>query len=142
MKLGKDLDGRGWGVLATAGADGGVNTAVYAAPHVVGDDRVAWGMTEGRTRRNLAENPKASYLFVEGDGWRKGVRFSLVLEEVVTKGPLLEKIRQRAAATAGPTAAGAVKYVAIFRVAGTRPLVQPSGEAGRQGAGRRRSGKT
>ena len=35
MKLAELFANDGLGIMATAGADGGVNTAVYARPHVI-----------------------------------------------------------------------------------------------------------
>jgi len=57
MKLADHLKPGGKGVMATAGADGAVNTAIYALPHRTEENTVAWGMTERRTYRNIRENP-------------------------------------------------------------------------------------
>lgn len=47
----------GLGVMATASKDGSVNIAVYARPHVIDQHTLVWGMTGGRTYRNIIENP-------------------------------------------------------------------------------------
>jgi len=39
----------GRGVIATSNLQGEVNVAVYAMPHVIDNETLAWGMTEGRT---------------------------------------------------------------------------------------------
>jgi len=61
---------KGNGVLATADAEGKVNTAIYARPHVMDEKTVAFIMAERLTHENLKSNPWASYLFMEaGGGW-------------------------------------------------------------------------
>lgn len=69
MKLAELFPEGGRGVIATASADGVVNTAIYARPHIIDDETLAWGMTDGRSHANLKENPHASYL-VYGPGQR------------------------------------------------------------------------
>ncbi len=123
MSLSEYLAPGGTGVIATADSDGIINTALYAPPHVVNDDTVAWGMTEGRTLRNLQENPNAAFLHQRpGDG-AAGVRITLRLQKIQHSGNMLETIRERARKTAGAAAAEMVKYVAFFKVVETRPLM-------------------
>ena len=123
MKLTEHLQPGGMGVMATAGVDGAVNTAVYSRPHVTDDGTAAWGMTEGRTYRNVRGNPHASYLYIApGDGYR-GVRLTLKLKEIQDSGNLLETIRSRTKQSSGEGAAIAVKYVVFFEIVEKRPLV-------------------
>lgn len=113
----------GKGVMATADADGTVNTAVYAPPRMIDDTTAAWGMTERRTYANVRANPNASYLyFAPGDGFQ-GVRLTLQLKEVADSGEILDEIRARARETSPPGAADALKYVAYFTIVEERPLV-------------------
>ena len=113
----------GKGVMATAGADGTVNTAVYAFPRVVGDQTLAWGMSEGRTYRNLVENPNASYLYIEPGETYQGIRLTLKNKEIRDSGELLDDIRKRTKMTSGEGAAEFVKYLALFEIVEERPLV-------------------
>lgn len=123
MDLSNFFEQGGSGVIATAARDGSVNTAIYAVPRIVGPDQVAWGMTEGRTRENLRENPNASYIHIRpGNGFR-GVRLSLALDRFEGEGALLDDIRRRTREAVSPSAGDAVKYVAYFRVVETRPLI-------------------
>ena len=46
MKLSELFSNPGLGVMATAAADGSVNTAVYARPHVIDEATLVWGMTD------------------------------------------------------------------------------------------------
>lgn len=122
MKLEDVLKPGGRGVIATASKDGEVNTAVYALPHVVDAETVAWGMTDGRTWNNVRQNPHAAYVyFAPGEGFR-GARLTLSLLRTEDSGEMLAKIRQRTAA-ASPGNPEAVKHVAYFKVDETRPLV-------------------
>jgi hypothetical protein len=56
---------RGRGVLATADSEGKVDIAVYARPHVMDPETVAFIMRDRLTHHNLQSNPHAAYLFME-----------------------------------------------------------------------------
>ena len=61
----------GRGVLATADSSGKVNAAIYARPHFVDENTVAFIMGERLTHENLKSNPRAAYLFIEdGEGYQ------------------------------------------------------------------------
>ena len=123
MKLAELFPIGGKGVIATAGCDGVVNTAIYARPHIINDDTLAWGMTDGRSYNNLKENPHASYLYmapVEGfSGWR----LTLDLKTIEDSGELLEAIRKSTKEIVGPEAGVLVKHVGYFGVTEVRPLI-------------------
>ncbi len=71
---------KGRGMLATADDQGRVNAAIYALPHVINKDTVAFIMSDRLSHENLQSNPYAAYLFMEdGPGW-KGQR--LYLEKI------------------------------------------------------------
>jgi len=121
MDLKEMLNPGGRGALATASKAGIVNTAVYAVPHIVDHETLAWGMVEGRTWSNIRENPNASYAyFAQGEGYW-GTRLTLVLSRTEDSGELLEKIRERAKAKS-PVNPAAIRHVAYFKVVETRPL--------------------
>ena len=123
MNLAELMKSGGKGVMATADADGSVNMAIYAPPHLGDDGTVVWGMTEGRTNRNIRGNPNASYLYIApGDGYQ-GVRLTLKLKEIQDSGNFLETIRSRTKQSSGEAAAIAVKYVVFFEIVEERPLV-------------------
>ena len=62
MQLSELFSEGGRGVIATSNLQGEVNVAIYAMPHVIDNETLAWGMTEGRTYKNIMENPRAAYL--------------------------------------------------------------------------------
>jgi len=71
---------KGAGVLATADANGQVNAAIYARPHVAEDGRVGFIMRERRSWRNICENPNASYLFMAQGTPYSGIRLQLQMD--------------------------------------------------------------
>ena len=123
MKLAELFESNGFGVMATAGADGSVNTAVYARPHVINETTLVWGMTAGRSFRNLSQNPKAAFLFrIDQPGYR-GARLALELIRSEEEGAMLTQIKERAATVVGAGAGLAVTHAVWCRVVEVRPLV-------------------
>lgn len=123
MNLNDLFQQQGLGVMATASKDGTVNTAVYARPRVIDEQTMVWGMTNGRTYRNIVENPQASFLFkVAGPGF-SGVRLGLELIKTEESGPMLAQIKENADATVGPGTGAAVTHAAWFTVTEVRPLI-------------------
>ena len=86
---------RGTGILSTAGADGTVNAAVYARPHVLGNNRVGFIMRDRLSRANLKENSSAHFLFLEEGTKSRGIR--LHLEKIGESGDpaLIEQYTRR-----------------------------------------------
>jgi hypothetical protein len=123
MKLAELFPAAGKGVIATASAAGVVNTAVYARPHVIDDETLAWGMTDGRSYRNLKENPHASYLYMAPVSGFSGWRLNLELKEIEDSGDMLEKIRKSTSEIVGPEAGMMIRHVGYFRVTEVRPLI-------------------
>jgi hypothetical protein len=68
---------KGRGVIATADSSGKVDVAIYAVPHVIDDQTVAFIMADKLTHTNLQSNPHAAYLFTEEEEKFKGVRLFL-----------------------------------------------------------------
>lgn len=114
---------QGLGIMATASKKGAVNTAVYARPHVIDEQTMVWGMTNGRTYRNIAENPQASFLFKASGPGFSGVRLALELVKTEEFGPMLTKIKENADATVSPGTGAAVTHAAWFRVTEVRTLI-------------------
>jgi hypothetical protein len=86
---------QGAGVLATADAEGLVNQAVFARPHIMEDGTAAFIMPHRLTHKNLQENFRAAYLFMEsGPGW-KGKRLYLTKMREEQDTELLYSLRRR-----------------------------------------------
>lgn len=123
MNLEELFKHEGDGVFASADRDGHVNTAVYATPMMLDDDNLVWGMTDGRTYRNVIANPYASYLYMaEGLGF-VGCRLVLELVRVEDDGPMLAQIKERTARIVSPGAADLVKHAVHFRITEMRALI-------------------
>ena len=123
MKLADLFQQQGLGVMATAAGDGRVNTAVYARPHVIDETTLVWGMTDGRTYRNLVENHRAAFLFKTAGPGFSGVRLELELLRTEESGDMLAQIKQNTAAVVGAGAGLAVTHAAWFKVVETRALI-------------------
>ena len=123
MNLNELFQQNGLAVIATADAQGNVNTAVYARPHVIDETTLVWGMTERRTYRNILQNPHASFLFKTSTPGFNGVRLALRLIKTEEEGELLEQIRRNADAAVGPGTGEAIRHAAWFTVTEVRPLV-------------------
>ena len=64
----------GLGTLSTADANGNVDSAIYAAPHVMSEETIIFIMRPRLSFNNLQQNPKAVYMYIEKgpgyQGWR------------------------------------------------------------------------
>ena len=123
MKLAELFPEGGRGVIGTADASGVVNLAVFAIPHVIDEETLAWGFSEGRSIANLRANPHASYLYLAPSRGHSGWRLTLTLKEEKGEGELLAQIKARAAQVVSPQASAAVTRVAYFKVEEVRPLI-------------------
>jgi hypothetical protein len=123
MNLKEIFNQNGTGVIATSSLDGAVNTAIYARPHIIDENILAWGMTEGRTYQNVLENPHAAYLYMFTGKRYEGVRLGLRLNKIEDSGPLLEKIKAHTQEMVSKQAAFAVKHTAYFEITEMRPLI-------------------
>ncbi|UFS72506.1 pyridoxamine 5'-phosphate oxidase family protein [Geomonas sp. RF6] len=122
MELTRLFESYGIGVMATAAADGSVNTAIYARPHVLDENTLVWGMTDGRTFRNIRENPFASFLFkTSGQGFT-GVRIQIKMVRT-EEGEMLQRIKEHTNEVVGPGAGDAITHAVVFAIIEMRPLL-------------------
>jgi hypothetical protein len=115
---------KGLGVLATADHEGRVNTAIYARPHVMDEETVAFIMPERLTHHNLQSNPHAAYLFRENAPGYKGKRLHLtkIREEEDTE--LLHSLRRRVYDPELEEKEGQ-RYLVFFKIDKVLPLIGP-----------------
>lgn len=125
MKIG-DYFGtsKGTGVLATADSKGIVNITIYASPHVMDDETVAFIMADKLTHQNLQANPHAAYLFIEGDGKYKGKRLFLTKTKEEKNSPTLESLRRKEY----PDLKGK-EYLVYFKIDKVLPLIGAGAES-------------
>ena len=107
----------GIGILATADRQGNVDVALYARPHVISEDEVAFIMSDRLSHDNVAANPHAAYLFLEQDAQRSGGYNGLRL--YLTR--MEEEIRRES--RKGRDYGDQKKFLVHFKVEGTRRLV-------------------
>lgn len=86
---------KGTGILATADKGGKVDVAIYAAPHIIDEQTVAFIMIERLTHQNLQSNPHAAYMFIESDEKYKGLRLFLTKIREEKGGEAMEAIRRK-----------------------------------------------
>ena len=113
---------KGHGVLATADASGRVNLAIFARPHVMEDNSVAFIMPNRLTHSNLQSNPQAAYLFLEAGPGYKGVRLYLTQIREEQDTDLLYALRRRTYADEKERKEGP-RFLVFFQVDKVLPVV-------------------
>lgn len=116
------------GALSTANSKGDVNVAVFGSPHMIDENTVVMATGNSRSFQYLKENPKAAFIVMEpgeaGKDW-KGMRVYLEIEDIETRGDLLNQIKGGVAKRAGKEAADRLQAAIRFKVTEVRPLVDP-----------------
>ena len=114
---------RGMGVLSTANETGQVNAAIYARPHVVEGEKLAFITHESTTYHNLKANPQALYLFREdGEGYR-GKRLSLRMVGEDKSRELADDLRKERGQENYERYKNLDSTVLFFELVSERPLV-------------------
>lgn len=113
---------KGQGVLATADSDGQVDAAIYATPHTIDDETVAFIMRDRLTHSNLQSNPHAAYLFMEEGSGYKGVRLFLTKTKEEKDSELLYSIRRREYPSESEAERGPL-FLVFFKVDKVLPLI-------------------
>lgn len=120
MNMKEYFDGtKGRGVLATSDSKGRVDAAVYARPHVVDDETVAFLMVDRLTHHNLQSNPHAAYLFMEERDGYKGKRLFLTKLREEQDAEKIQKLRRRTY----PDVKDKDEYLVYFKIDKVLPLV-------------------
>jgi len=124
MKLSEYFEqAKGFGVMATADADGRVNAAVYAKPHFCDEETVAFIMADRLTHKNLESNPHAAYLFMESRGGFIGKRLYLAKVREEKNSELVEKLRRRKRTVRDEDAKSGTRYLVYFHIDKVLPLI-------------------
>jgi len=112
----------GIGVFASSDAEGGVDAAIYSRPHVFDDGSVAFVMRERLTHRNVGENPRAAYLFIDDGARLDGIRLFLRKIREETDHPLIAAMTRRHLTAEEDRAMGPT-FLVTFAVEKVLPLV-------------------
>lgn len=113
----------GLGVLATADVTGLVDAAIYAHPHFIDEETVAFIMAERLSHHNLEANPNAVYLFKEDGEHYRGKRLYLKKVKDVKDPALVKALRRTQQAEKPRLDPDENKHVVYFRIERERPLV-------------------
>lgn len=113
----------GMGVLATADVTGLVDAAIYAHPHFIDEETVAFIMAERLTHQNLESNPNAVYLFKEAGEHYQGKRLYLKKINDVKDAALVKELRRKQHPDKSRIHPDENKHVVYFRIERERPLV-------------------
>ena len=112
---------KGIGVLATSDKEGKVDLAIYAKPHVMEDETIAFIMADRLTHNNLQSNTHAAYLFKEEGQGYKGTRLFLTKLREEQDSDLLYAIRSKRYPS--ETEEGKPRFLVFFKVDKVLPLV-------------------
>lgn len=112
----------GHGILATANAQGQINMAMFARPHVMDDGLLAFIMPHRLTHANLQENPNAAYLFWEENAGYRGKRLYLTKVREEQDTDLLKSLRRRVYSPEKEKQTGP-KFLVFFRLEKELPLI-------------------
>lgn len=106
---------KGIGIMSTADAQGKVDAAVYARPHVMDDGTIAFIMRDRLTHKNLTENPYAVYLFIENAVGYQGVRLFLNKVKEDNNAELIATLTRRCLSPEEDAAKGP-KFIVYFKI--------------------------
>ena len=115
---------KGIGVLGTADPEGKVDLAIYARPHVIDGQTVAFIMRDHLSHDNVVANPHAAYLFIEQAEGYNGLRMHLTKTAEETDRKKIEALRRKS--RGDEDTAGTNIFLVHFRVDEIRPLVGSS----------------
>ena len=114
---------KGLGIIATSDDQGRVDMAVYAKPHIMDDETIAFIMRDRLTHHNLQSNNHAAFLFKEDGPGYKGTRLFLTKLREEQDSELLYSIRSKRYPSEKEE--GKPLFLVYFKVDKTLPLVGP-----------------
>ncbi len=122
MKLSEYFEAtKGIGVLATANKEGIVDVALYARPHFIDEETVAFIMADRLSHKNIESNPHAAYIFIESGEGYSGKRLYLTKINEEKDSPLIETLIRK---KYPPEKYGSEpKYLVYFKIDRIRPLI-------------------
>jgi hypothetical protein len=124
MKLSEYFEkAKGRGVIAAADASGKTAIAVYARPHFIDEETVAFIMADRLIHQNLASNPHAAYLFMESGERYVGKRLYLTKIKEETDSELIHQIRRKDSCPAYEASPDKIRYLVYFHIDQVLPLI-------------------
>ena len=124
MKLSEYFEkATGMGILATADSAGAVDAAVYAKPHFIDEDTVAFIMADKLTHHNVQQNPRAAYLFREAGEKYLGKRLYLRKTKEVQDPEAVREMRRKKYPEVSGKYGDENKFIVYFKIDKVLPLV-------------------
>ncbi len=114
---------KGKGVLSTADSSGKVDSAVYARPHFIDEETIAFIMAERLSHENLKSNPSACYVFMEDGVKFVGKRLYLTKTGEDNNTELIEQLRRERHYIAHEEYYKENKYLVYFHIDRVLPLI-------------------
>ena len=113
----------GLGILATADSAGAVDAAVYAKPHFIDEETVAFIMADKLTHHNVQQNPRAAYLFREAGEKYLGKRLYLSKTKEVQDPEAVREMRRKKYPEVAGKYGDENKFIVYFRIDKVLPLI-------------------
>ena len=124
MKLSEYFEkATGMGILATSDSAGAVDAAVYAKPHFIDEDTVAFIMADKLTHHNVQQNPRAAYLFREAGEKYVGRRLYLTKTKEVQDPQLVSEMRRKKYPEVAGKYGDENKFIVYFKIDKVLPLI-------------------
>ena len=124
MKLSEYFEkAKGRGVMSTADSKGNLTAAVYARPHFMDEQTIAFIMADRLTHKNLETNPRAIYLFMESGERYVGKRLYLTKTKEEKNSDLIDSIRRRESCPVDEEYMKENRYLVTFKVDKVLPLI-------------------
>lgn len=114
---------KGRGIMATADGIGNVAIAVYARPHFIDEEKVAFIMADKLMHKNLQSNPQAAYLFMEDKERYVGKRLYLTKIREEKDKDLIDQIRRKDRCPVYRVYKDSLRYLVYFRIDKVLPLI-------------------
>ena len=124
MKLSEYFEkATGRGVIASADSEGKVALAIYARPHFIDEETVAFIMADRLIHKNLEANPHAAYLFMESGERYVGKRLYLKKIKEETDIALIDEIRRKDSCPTYEASSEKIRYLVYFHIEKVLPLI-------------------
>ncbi len=108
-------ESKGRGILATGNAEGVIDTAIYSRPHVMDKNTVAFIMRDRLSHKNLQENSRANYMYLEGGPGFNGVRLFMTKVNETQDSNLIQSMTRRKLSPEEDKAKGK-KFLVYFKI--------------------------
>jgi hypothetical protein len=124
MKLSEYFEkATGMGILATADSAGAVDAAVYAKPHFIDEETVAFIMADRLTHHNVQQNPRAAYLFREAGEKYLGKRLYLRKTREIQDPEAVREMRRKKYPEVSGKYGDENKFIVYFKIDKVFPLI-------------------